>query len=37
MTVGSQLSVVPNGLPKLPGNGFKDPTQTVDFQEASRL
>jgi len=26
--VGSQLSVVPTGLPLLPGNGFKDPTLT---------
>lgn len=24
--VGSQQSVIPPGLPKLPGNGFKDPT-----------
>lgn len=27
-SVGSQLSVVPSGLPLLPGNGFKDPTHT---------
>lgn len=28
MPVGSQQSVVPKGLPLLPGNGFKDPTVT---------
>ena len=32
-TVGSQLSVVPKGLPLLPGNGFKDPTLT-DFKKS---
>ena len=26
-SVGSQQSVVPSGLPMLPGNGFKDPTK----------
>jgi len=26
--IGYQQSTVPNGLPKLPGNGFKDPTNT---------
>ena len=31
--VGSQLSVVPKGLPLLPGNGFKDPTIT-DFKKS---
>ena len=32
-TVGTQLSMVPDGLPKLPGNGFKDPTKT-DFRKS---
>ena len=32
-TVGSQLSVVPKGLPLLPGNGFKDPT-LQDFKKS---
>tara|TARA_B110001452_G_scaffold43255_2_gene33122 strand:- start:2096 stop:2986 length:891 start_codon:yes stop_codon:yes gene_type:complete len=31
-SVGSQQSVVPSGLPVLPGNGFKDPTKT-DFKK----
>ena len=31
--VGSQLSVVPDGLPLLPGNGFKDPT-AKDFKKS---
>jgi hypothetical protein len=31
--VGTQLSVVPKGLPLLPGNGFKDPTKT-DFRKS---
>ena len=33
MPVGSQQSVVPKGLPFLPGNGFKDPTQQ-DFKKS---
>jgi len=32
-SVGSQQSVVPSGLPMLPGNGFKDPTKT-DFKKS---
>jgi hypothetical protein len=32
-TVGSQQSVVPKGLPLLPGNGFKDPT-LQDFRKS---
>ena len=32
-SVGSQQSVVPSGLPVLPGNGFKDPTKT-DFKKS---
>ena len=31
-SVGSQQSVVPSGLPMLPGNGFKDPTK-IDFKK----
>ena len=32
-SVGMQQSVVPTGLPVLPGNGFKDPTK-VDFKKS---
>jgi len=32
-SVGMQQSVVPMGLPVLPGNGFKDPTK-VDFKKS---
>ena len=32
-SIGSQQSVVPKGLPLLPGNGFKDPT-VQDFKKS---
>jgi len=32
-TIGSQQSTVPQGLPNLPGNGFKDPT-LMDFKKS---
>merc|ERR1719409_1463372 len=32
-SVGSQQSVVPSGLPMLPGYGFKDPTK-IDFKKS---
>ena len=35
-SVGSQQSVVPSGLPMLPGNGFKDPTK-IDFKKSHIL
>ena len=35
-SVGSQQSVVPSGLPMLPGNGFKDPTK-IDFKKTRHL
>ena len=32
--IGSQQSNIPNGLPCLPGNGFRDPT-VLDFKCAA--